>query len=91
MNELGEEAGYHASIKDLIDLGTVYDSKSSDTVIYMFAINFDIADIRKVKATGDGTVGEKGAYCNWINKHDAITCGDPLLITMVARLEYVAP
>ncbi len=40
---------------------------------------------------GDGlklwTKGEEGAYCEWVNKYDAMICNDPLLITMVSRFE----
>ena len=89
INELYEEAGYQVSPKYLIDLGTVYESKSSDTVIHMFAIDMDLADVKKVEAIGDGTKGEEGAYCDWISKYDAITCNDPLLITMVTRFKFV--
>jgi hypothetical protein len=89
LNELVEEAGYCVSLKDLIDLGTVFDSKSTDTVIYMFAIDLDLADIKKVNATGDGTIGEEGAFCDWVTKHQAINCNDPLLITMVTRADQL--
>jgi|GEM_PF-6849350 len=91
LNELAEEAGYLASSGDLLDLGTVYVSKISDTVMHLLAINLDSAKVKKVKASGDGSKGEEGAYCRWVDKEDAVNCDDPILITMVTRLEYANP
>ncbi len=91
LNELAEEAGYLASPGDLIDLGTVYVSKISDTIMYLFSINLDSACTKKVEAAGDGSKGEEGAYCRWVSQEDAVNCDDPLLITLITRLEYVNP
>jgi hypothetical protein len=41
LNELREEGGYIAPLDAVINLGTVNPSKSSDTVIHLYAVNLD--------------------------------------------------
>lgn len=86
LNELMEEGGYKAEVEHLINLGTVRPSKSSDTLMYLFAINIDQEGIEECEATTDGTVGEIGAYCKWVDIEDAIECKDPLVSTMIIRM-----
>jgi len=85
IRELYEEAGITKEIKDLEPLGTVRPSKSSDTVVYLYAVNCEDVDIKKTD--GDGSDGEKGSYCKWIDRSEVIECKDPLLHTMLLRFE----
>jgi len=81
--ELKEEAGIIAKPEDLIDLGVVRPTKSTDTEVYLFAVRGD--DKETVEAKGDGSKGEKGAYCKWVSPLEAVNCKDPLVPTMIFR------
>ena len=63
LNELYEEAGYKANIEDLVYLGYMYGTKSSDTHYHLFII--DLTDYVRYEATGDGSELEAKAYCFW--------------------------
>jgi 8-oxo-dGTP pyrophosphatase MutT (NUDIX family) len=68
VRELQEETGYACEIEDLVDLGTCYASKSSDTVYNMFAVNLTgkIAG----ELTGDpleGAIADFTAGGKWIS------------------------
>jgi 8-oxo-dGTP pyrophosphatase MutT (NUDIX family) len=84
LNELMEEAGYEGKLEDLVYLGSVRGSKSSDGITHLFAI--DIDKCTPCEAVSDGTLGEVGAYCDWINLIELINAKDPLLLAMYARL-----
>lgn len=81
--ELEEEAGILAKEDDLISLGTVRPSKSTDSIVYLFGVNGD----NKISVTprGDGSEGEKHAYCKWITPVMVAKSKDPLLSTMLLR------
>lgn len=85
IRELLEEAGYIAEAKNLINLGTVRPSKSSDSKTHLFAI--DVTDCERIEAIGDGSLGEEGAYCDWITKTEIVFSKDPLLLAMLLRLD----
>jgi len=38
-----------------------------------------------------GSEYERSAYCQWVTKKHVIWCKDPLMATMIARKEPVAP
>lgn len=85
--ELEEESGYVINdMRRFIELGSVRPSKSSDTEIFLFAIELKDND-EKIEIVGDGTKGEEGAYCDWVSREEAINCKDPLVATMIARLD----
>lgn len=84
MRELIEEGGYKVPVENIVYLGTVRPSKSSDTTNHIFAVNLDDGS-EEVEATGDGTIGEEGAYCSWINQEQLIKAKDPLLHAMYLR------
>lgn len=77
LNELAEEGGFIGKAEDLISLGSVRPSKASDTRMYLFAI--DVDKCQPCEATGDGSLGEVGAYCDWIDESQLIDSKDPLL------------
>lgn len=84
VRELQEEAGIIVGSHEMTSLGTVKSGKQTDTEIHMFAV--DIGDRDIGKALGDGTRGEEGAYCKWIDYGQAVESKDPLLGTMAARV-----
>lgn len=83
--ELVEEAGYTVNISDIIPLGSARPSKGTDTTMYLFAV--DVSNVTPGKPTGDGSLIEQLASTKWINRGEAVFSKDPLLSTMVARLE----
>lgn len=85
VRELIEEGGYDVPVENMIYLGTVRPSKSSDTTTHLFAVDLDLG-AKEVEAIGDGTLGEEGAYCSWITGEQLINAKDPLLQSMYLRL-----
>ena len=85
VRELEEEAGVVADKENFKDLGTSRPSKSSDTTMYLYAVEVEFKE-GKLTGSGDGTKGEDGAYCKFVSLKDAIESKDPILATMVARL-----
>jgi hypothetical protein len=86
LNELREEGGYAARIGDLVPLGVVTAAKVSDKRYMLYTVDIGQPHIKEVEATGDGTKGEKGAYCQWITKDQLLTSQDPLLLSMYVKL-----
>lgn len=82
--ELEEEAGYEITQKDLIDLGTVRGTKSSDTTYYLFAVDLTGID-KTTDAAGDGSELEKQAECKWMSNLDK--CEDPMAYVAYVRLQ----
>jgi len=85
--ELIEEGGYEVPIENIIRLGTVRPSKASESTMHLFAVDVDMGG-KVVEAVGDGTLGEEGAFCEWVTKEQLIFAKDPLLHTMIQRLEH---
>lgn len=88
--ELYEESGFRVPVFRLRELGEpVRPSKASDTRIHLFATSVDLESQDDVKETfygpGDGSEGEVGAYCRFVQQDAAIMSKDPLLATMSAR------
>jgi 8-oxo-dGTP pyrophosphatase MutT (NUDIX family) len=82
--EMKEETGYDVSESELIELGTCYGTKSSDTIYYLFSI--DLTGKKQGKATTDGSSLEAMASCQWVNKDFLLTVKDPLVSTIYLRL-----
>lgn len=84
VRELIEEGGYKVPLENVISLGTVRPSKSSDSTNHLFAVNLDNG-AEEVEAVGDGTLGEEGAYCSWISLEELVDAKDPLLHSIFLR------
>lgn len=69
--ELEEEAGLKASIEELEELGMIYTSKGSDTECYLYAIDGSEKELGEPK--GDGSIGEEGAYVEWVDAQELLT------------------
>lgn len=83
-SELWEEAGYQVSIDDLINLGQVHPSKSSDTVAHLFAI--DVTTKVQSTAPGDQSRFEQNSTVQWVDYNQGISIQDPLFVTALIRL-----
>jgi len=81
--EMKEEAGIDITKDELEDLGQVMSSKSSDTIYYLFAVDCSKKDIKK--GEGDGSEGEKDAYCEWVSIRDAINSFDSVLHSLIIK------
>ena len=51
----------------------------------IYAVKTDYVE-GKTSGEGDGSVGEKDAYCKFISVKDAINSKDPMLCTAILRL-----
>ena len=83
VRELKEESGIDATRSEMKPLGTVRPGKQTDTTMWLFAVDAGDRDIGE--ALGDGTEGERGAYCQWVSLVDAVTSKSPVLACLVAR------
>lgn len=87
--ELKEESGIDIETKMFKSLGEVRPSKMSDSTGYLFAVDLShIAEQDKYVGGGDGTKGEMGSFCKWVDKEKAFNSKDPLLITCISRLGF---
>ncbi|OME54076.1 hypothetical protein BSK59_15965 [Paenibacillus odorifer] len=84
VRELYEEAGYTAQSWNMIQLGQVRPSKLSTTKLYLFAV--DVTDLPYQEPTGDGTLNEANATCQWVSETEAIGYEDPLIHATMLRL-----
>ena len=86
VRELEEEGGFTViDNSKVIRLGTTRNSKSSDNIMHLFAV--DVKDCATTIAMGDGTTGEEGSYVKWVNEADAVWSDDVLLPAMIQRLQ----
>lgn len=90
VHELNEEAGISLSGREtLIYLGTCRPSKQEDSLWHLFALDATGKE-RREKSIGDGTKGEEGAYCAWVEPWQAAGCKCPLVPTMLVRAGLLA-
>lgn len=90
--ELEEEGGYRVSPSSLRwrPLGTMRVSKSSTTLMHLFAVDLSEGSVKpdpveKVEAVGDRTALEDKAHCEWLRRPgDAV---DALTSAMAYRLD----
>ena len=83
VRELKEEAGISVTRGELCFLGAVRPSKSADTTMWLFSVNVGHRDIGEI--VGDGTPGERGAFCIWVPMKRAIFSKCPIFACLVAR------
>lgn len=99
LHELREEAGLPDTIMGLAKyginileyspeyplkyLGGVRPSKQEDTLCHLFC--FDATGFELQASTTDGTKGEEGAYCAWVEPYLLLNCKCPLIATMWIR------
>jgi len=84
VQELWEEAGYQATIEELIALGKVRPSKASDTTAHLFAV--DVTGKEQSTPEGDGSRFEVGSSVQWLDYEQAVQVEDSLLVTTITRL-----
>lgn len=85
VEEIYEEAGYRISPKQIIHLGKVNLTKSTDTIGYLYAV--DVTGLKRGKAPGDGSFGEVGSYCDWVSIEEAAGCKCPIMSTLLFRYQ----
>lgn len=85
--ELIEEGGCKVPIENIFSLGKSRPSKSTDNLMYLFAVCLDDG-FEKVEATGDGSLVEEGGYSKWIDLGELIESDEPLLQSMYVRLAF---
>jgi hypothetical protein len=85
-DELLEEGGYNIERHRFIPLGTCHPLKSSFAVMNLFTVRIINTD-KRVRAEGDGTLGEKGAWCSWVGHGTLIWAKDPYIHTILVRMK----
>lgn len=86
--ELYEEAGYAASIDELINLGACRGTKSTDTMYWLWGV--DLTGREKTgTGEGDGSEIERAASCRWVSPEELIgQAVDPLAHVLWTRLDW---
>jgi hypothetical protein len=84
IRELREEAGYQIELKELIDLGTSYGSKSSDTRYHVYSV--DLGGKERGAAAGDGSHLEEAGEAIWVDGKTVLACQDPIASVALIRL-----
>lgn len=83
VKEIREEAGFEVTKDDLISLGTSLESKASDTIYHIYAV--DVTGLEQLEATKDGGALEKHASYIWTS-NPVEESDDPLIGMMFARV-----
>lgn len=86
LHEIKEEAGYTILEEDLVPLGTVRTSKSSDTLYFLYT--FNATNLKQKSQDGDGSELEKAATSFWTKSINESQ--DALVYTLFYRLYSVA-
>lgn len=85
IKELKEESGYVINKNELIELGTSFGIKSSDTIYHLFAV--DLTDRERDQELEVENDLEEQSYCEWLPIDDALyECRDPFVAQMYTRL-----
>lgn len=87
VEEIYEEAGYRVSPEQLVSLGKVNLTKSSDTIGHLYVV--DVTGLERGEAPGDGSFGEIDSYCDWISISEAIWCKCPVFSTLLLRYKDI--
>ena len=88
LEEMAQEAGYYLTEEDLVPLGTFEPSKAMTTVMHLYGFDATgMEDMRREEAEGDGTEGEDGAFCEWVEMvPDIINMNSPVNHVALLRL-----
>jgi 8-oxo-dGTP pyrophosphatase MutT (NUDIX family) len=84
VKELKEESGYEVDPNEMIDLGWMYPTKQGSDKVYLYAVNLDGKTSGNI--IGDGSKGEEGAYCLWMNEADTLAIPQAGIGMAMARL-----
>lgn len=84
VKELKEESGYVVDAEDMIDLGWMFPTKQSSDKVYLFAV--DLHDKPCGEVINDGSKGEEGAYCIWLNETETLAIPQAGIGMAMARL-----
>lgn len=84
IRELKEEAGYIVNQNNIINLGQVFGSKSSDTIYFLFGV--DLTESQDPGIIEIENELEKSAYNVWIDINDSFEISDSLFNCVCYRL-----
>ena len=83
VKEVSEEAGYIVDPDTVIDLGETWDSKVTDSIYHLFAVDISDPAIRRCEAVD---VGPETGYPQWITPAEVSRTTDPILAMTYLRL-----
>ena len=81
--ELREEAGILAEPSWFVSLDSGYLTKQADTIAHFFAI--DVTNLPRGDAQTDGSQFERGSYCDWVSRAQALSAPCVGLQALIAR------
>jgi len=84
IRELEEESGIKMDAEDFQSLGFTRPGKSSDTIMYLFAVKIPFEEGEYI-GKGDGTKGEEGSYCKFVSIDEAINSKSETISAMILR------
>ncbi len=84
VRELEEEAGYRVTAEEMIDLGTCFGTKSTDTTFRLFGV--DLRGKPQYEALGDGSKQDSEGTAHWMT-YDEVSqnVNDPIVIMLISR------
>jgi len=80
--ELKEESGYEVDPSEIFSLGSVHNSKASDTEIHIFSVDLTGKELGSIE--GDGSILEAMGTYEWVT--DVFISKDSILLAMYAHL-----
>lgn len=66
--------------------GTCRPSKQEDTLCHLYS--YDATGLTLTESTTDGTKGEEGSYCHWVEPHIMLGCKCPLVPAIAVRMGF---
>lgn len=81
--ELMEESGYDVDMDDIIELGTSYGTKSTDTIYHLYTV--DLTGVEQTKDLEAESKLEGSAYCEWLTEEQYLASMDPFCAQAWAR------
>lgn len=91
VKELYEEAGIHIEPEEITYCGSVFPAKSSSSIMHLYFIDLtDHPNSDTQTPTGDGTRGEEGAFCIYMESADFfLRCTSPLPAAIAVRVAFM--
>ena len=86
IKELKEESGYLIEESNLINLGSVFGTKSSAGIYHLFAV--DLSNIKQTEKLTVETELENKSFCKWLNYDETVQLSlDPLTHCCMLKLQ----
>lgn len=85
LEELQQESGYSIEPDELIELGTVFGTKSCDTTYFLYTA--DLTNKTQGTKGGDGTYLDENGTVSWENEDIFDTLKDPIIFALLHKVK----